>query len=248
MRLRNPACPGASVYSWLSLWTIRNRRWRSPRSWISFGGRTPMQKLLYPSARALASPAAAPSRFSGTRVSLSAEGDHRSIDACPRHAQHRQRTKPSVSGAMVCKHSVTKALRVADDAILICRGTRGQEWPVERYFLANQDHNDASGREGKTPARQRRAPEGRRLRWAGSLCARRRHLRFRALVHRFGRLSFVSNLLFDHSDRRKVGGPIAALTMTRSAPLARTGHAADGFGPHPVAFGPSPFQVIARST
>jgi hypothetical protein len=31
------------------------------------------------------------------------------------------------------------------------------------------------------------------LRWAGSLCARRGHLRFRALVHRFGRLSFVSN-------------------------------------------------------
>ena len=52
--------------------------------------------------------------------------DHRSIDACPRHAQHRQRTKPSVSGAMACKHSVTKALRVADDAILICRGTRGR--------------------------------------------------------------------------------------------------------------------------
>ena len=70
--------------------------------------------------------------------------DHRSIDACPRHAQHRQRTKPSVSGAMACKHSVTKALRVADDAILICRGTRGQEWPVERYFLAigsyDRDH------------------------------------------------------------------------------------------------------------
>ena len=28
----------------------------------------------------------------------------------------------SVSGAMARKHSVTKALRVADDAILICRG------------------------------------------------------------------------------------------------------------------------------
>ena len=37
---------------------------------------------------------------------------------------------------MARKHSVTKAFRVADDAILICRGTRGREWPVERYFLA----------------------------------------------------------------------------------------------------------------
>jgi len=32
----------------------------------------------------------------------------------------------SVSGAMARKHSVTKALRVADDAILICRGTRAR--------------------------------------------------------------------------------------------------------------------------
>ena len=98
-------------------------------------------------------------------------------------------------------------MRVADGAILICPGTRGEEWPVERYFLAigsyNRDHLTMEKLQ-----RQRRAPKDRRLRWAGSLCARRRHLRFRALVHRFGRLSFVSNLLFDHSDRRKVGNPV----------------------------------------
>jgi len=45
---------------------------------------------------------------------------------------------------MARKHSVTKALRVADGAILVCRRTRGQKWPVERYFLAigsyDQDH------------------------------------------------------------------------------------------------------------
>ena len=45
---------------------------------------------------------------------------------------------------MARKHPVTKAPRIADDAILICRGTRGREWPVERYFLAigsyDQDH------------------------------------------------------------------------------------------------------------
>jgi hypothetical protein len=40
------------------------------------------------------------------------------------------------SGATARKHSVTRVPRVADDAILICRGTRGQECPVERYFLA----------------------------------------------------------------------------------------------------------------
>ena len=37
---------------------------------------------------------------------------------------------------MARKHSVTKALRVADDAILICTRNSWQEWPVERYFLA----------------------------------------------------------------------------------------------------------------
>ena len=37
---------------------------------------------------------------------------------------------------MARKYSVTKALRVADDAILICTRNSWQEWPVERYFLA----------------------------------------------------------------------------------------------------------------
>ena len=104
-------------------------------------------------------------------------------------------------------------MRVADGAILICPGTRGEEWPVERYFLAigsyDQDHLMMYLVEKEKLQRANAALLKTAVCGGLAVCALGAAIYdFGALVRCFARLSFVSNLLFDHSDRRKVGDPL----------------------------------------